>query len=209
MATFTINENKSDAVVEPAAAKGKWKSIFLYILVGLVAVVGVLCVVIARRPDDFKVSQSATMKASPAAVFEHVNDFHKWEAWSPWAKMDPNAKNSFEGPTSGVGAKFGWSGNSDVGEGNMEIVESKPGELVRVRLDFVRPMEGTSDVQFKIEPQGDQTVVTWSMAGKNNFMGKAIGLFMDCEKMVGDQYDKGLANLKSIVEAKPAEPSGS
>ena len=146
---------------------------------------------------------SATMAASPAAVFEQVNDFHKWEAWSPWAKMDPNAKNTFEGPTSGDGAKFGWSGNSDVGEGNMEIVESRPDELVRIQLDFVRPMDGTNDVRVHSSSRGAiQTAVTWSMAGKNNFMGKAIGLFMDCEKMVGDQYEKGLANMKAIVEAK-------
>lgn len=148
------------------------------------------------------------MAATPAAVFDQVNDFHKWDAWSPWAKMDPNAKTSYEGPTSGVGAKFGWSGNSDVGEGSMTIVESKPNDLVRIRLDFTRPMAGTSDVELKLEPQGEQTKVTWSMAGKNNFIAKAVSLFMDCEKMVGDQYDKGLANLKAIVEAKPEKVSG-
>ena len=87
----------------------------------------------------------------------------------------------------------------------MTIVESRPNELVRIKLDFVQPFAGTNDVVFKIEPQGDQTTVTWSMAGKNNFMTKAIGLFMDCEKMVGDQYDKGLANMKAIVEAEPAQ----
>ncbi len=208
MGALTKKENEGNSAATPVACC-TWKTKLRNILLVLLAAVAVLCVVIAMRPDEFKVSRSATMKASPAAIFEQVNDFHKWEAWSPWAKMDPNAKNSFEGPTSGVGAKFGWSGNFDVGEGNMEIVESKPGELVRVRLDFVRPMEGTNDVRFQIEPRGDQTAVTWRMSGKNNFMGKAIGLFMACEKMVGDEYDKGLANMKAIVEAKPAEPSGS
>jgi hypothetical protein len=175
---------------------------------GLIAIIAVLCVVISMRPDDFKVSRSATMNASPAAVFEQVNDFHKWEAWSPWVKIDPNAKTTYEGSTAGNDAKFGWSGNSEVGEGSMTIVESRPNDLVRIRLDFVKPMAGTSDVQFNIQQQGDQTLVTWSMSGKNNFMGKAISLVMDCEKMVGDQYDKGLANLKAIVEAKPATPAG-
>jgi Polyketide cyclase / dehydrase and lipid transport len=187
------------------AGKCSFNRVLAKVIFILLAAIALFSAIVASRPNDFRVERSATMAASPAAVFEQVNDFHNWEAWSPWAKMDPNAKNSFEGPTSGEGAKFGWSGNSDVGEGNMEIVESKPGELVRVRLDFVRPMEGTNDVQFKIEPQGGRTKVTWSMAGKNNFMGKAIGLFMDCEKMVGDQYDQGLANLKTIVEAQPVK----
>lgn len=176
---------------------------------GLIVTVGIFCAVVASRPSDFKVSRSATMAATPAAVFDQVNDFHKWDVWSPWAKMDPNAKTSYEGPTSGAGAKFGWSGNSDVGEGSMTIVESKPNDLVRIRLGFTRPMAGTSDVELKLEPQGEQTKITWSMAGKNNFIAKAVGLFMDCEKMVGDQYDKGLANLKAIVEAKPVEKTGS
>jgi hypothetical protein len=192
---------------DQVAPKRKWKSILGYIALALVAIIGVLCIVIATRPEEFKVSRSATFAASPAAVFEQVNDFHKWDAWSPWAKMDPNAKNSFEGPTSGQGAKFSWVGNSDVGEGSMTIVESRPNELVRYRLDFVKPMAGTSDTEMKIEPQGDQTKLTWNMTGKNNFMAKAVGLFMDCEKMVGDQFDKGLANLKSIVEAKPEQPA--
>jgi hypothetical protein len=204
MATLTMNE-KTDAAAEPVEQKGRRNSMLLYILLGLVAVIAVLCAVIAMRPNDFKVTRSATMKASPAAVFEQVNDFHKWEAWSPWAKMDPNAKSTFEGPTSGKDAKFSWAGNSEVGEGNMTIVESRPNDLVRIKLDFIKPFAGTNDVLIKIEPQGDQTAVTWSMAGKTNFMTKAIGLFMDCEKMVGDQYDKGLANIKSIVETGSAK----
>jgi hypothetical protein len=189
---------------EQVAPKSKWKSILGYIILALVAIVGVLCVVIATRPEDFKVARSATLNASPAAVFEQVNDLHKWDAWSPWAKLDPNAKSTFEGPTSGKDAKMSWDGNSDVGAGSMTIVESKPNELVRIKLDFVRPFEGTSDVEMKVEPVGDQTKLTWSMASKNNFIAKAIGLVIDCEKMCGDQFEQGLANLKGIVEAQPA-----
>jgi len=121
-------------------------------------------------------------------------------------KMDPNAKSTFEGPTSGEGAKMSWEGNSDVGAGSMTIVESKPDDHVRITLDFIKPMEGTCDVFMQIEPAGDQTKLTWNMAGKNNFIAKAIGLVMDCDKMVGGQFEKGLANMKAIVEAKPAEP---
>jgi hypothetical protein len=145
------------------------------------------------------------MNAPAEAIFGQVNNFHKWETWSPWAKMDPNAKNTFEGPASGRGATFGWSGSSKtVGEGSMTIVESRPSELVRIKLDFVRPFKGTNDVEFTFKPAGRRTDVTWSMSGKNNFMAKVIGLFMDCEKMVSEQYDKGLANIKEIVEREPA-----
>ena len=203
MSTPTSNEN---VAVKPAC-QCSLKSAVKYIFATLVAMIAVLCIVIAMQPDDFKVARSATMKATPAAVFEQVNDFHKWDAWSPWAKMDPNAKATFDGPTSGKDAKFSWAGNSDVGEGNMTIVESKPDDHVRIRLDFIKPLAGTNDVLMKIEPQGDETKLTWSMSGKKNFITKAIGLFMDCDKMVGDQFEKGLANMKAIVEAKPEQPS--
>ncbi len=207
MATAATNETKA-AVPEPQPKKRCWKSVLLYTFLGLVAIVGVLSVVVASRPDDFKVSRSATMAATPAAVFEQVNDFHKWDDWSPWAKMDPNAKSTFEGPTAGEGAKMSWDGNSDVGAGSMAIVESKPNDHVRIKLDFIKPMEGTCDVLMQIEPAGDQTKLTWNMAGKNNFIAKAISLFMNCDKMVGDQFEKGLANMKAIVEAKPEQPKG-
>ena len=192
---------------EPITPKSKWKSILLYTFAALVAAIGVLCIVISLRSDDFKVARSATFKATPAAVFEQVNDFRKWEAWSPWAKLDPNAKSTFEGPTRGEGTKMSWAGNMEVGEGNMTIVESKPNELVRIRLEFIKPMAGVNDVQMKIEPKGDETALTWSMEGKNGFMGKAIGLFMDCEKMCGDYFEQGLSNMKAIVEAEPAKPA--
>jgi carbon monoxide dehydrogenase subunit G len=208
MATATMNETKN-AAPEPHSAKRCWKSILLYLFLGLVAIVGVLCAVIASRPADFKVSRSATMAATPAAVFEQVNDLHKWDDWSPWVKMDPNAKATFEGPTAGEGAKMSWEGNSDVGAGNMTIVESKPNDHVRIKLNFIKPMEGTCDVLMQIEPAGDQTKLSWNMSGKNGFMGKAIGLVMDCDKMCGDQFEKGLANMKAIVEAKPAEATAS
>jgi hypothetical protein len=157
------------------------------------------------QPEDFKVARSMTMSAAPAAVFEQVNDFHKWEAWSPWVKLDPNAKMTYEGPSSGEGAIVRWDGNAEVGAGSMTIVESKPNELVRIRLDFIRPFEGTSDVEFAFKPVGDKTEVNWSMAGKNNFMAKAISLVIDCEKMVGDSYEQGLTSIKSIVESPPAQ----
>lgn len=163
-------------------------------------VIAVLLIVIAMQPDDFQISRSGTINASPATVFAHVNDFHRWEHWSPWAKLDPAAKNSFEGPASGAGAVFRWSGNSEVGEGSMTVTESTPPDRIRIRLDFIRPFEDTSDVEFTFAPEGDQTRVTWLMSGKNNFISKAFCLFMNMDQMVGGQFEQGLAAMKTAVE---------
>jgi len=181
------------------------KKILLVALAVLAAVVVVFVIVVSIQPADFRITRSATMSAAPADVFAQVNDFHNWNAWSPWAKLDPAAKNSFEGPSSGEGAVFRWAGNDEVGEGSMTITESRPPELVGIRLDFLRPFEGTSNAEFTFKPVGDQTEVTWSMHGENNFIAKAFCMFMDMEKMLGDQFEQGLANLKSIVETKPSD----
>jgi hypothetical protein len=175
------------------------KKIFL----GLAAIVALILIIAAFQSDDMKVSRSATMAAPPDAVFKVVNDFRQWDAWSPWSKKDPNMKKSLEGPPEGVGAVYHWSGNNEVGEGKTTLVESKPSEKVGMKLEFVRPFAGTSDVQFTFVPEGNGTKTTWAMQGKKPFLGKVMGLFMDCDKMCGDQFNEGLANLKKIVEATP------
>lgn len=175
------------------------------IFIALAAVIAILLIVIATRPADFHYSRSATIAAPPAAVFEQINDLHKFQNWNPWAKIDPNAKGTFSGPPSGVGSAFSWAGNNEVGEGSMTLIESRPGELVRFRMDFRKPMAGTSIAEFTLKPDGDKTTVTWSMSGPNNFMGKAMSLILDCEKMVGDQFSKGLESLKRQLEA-PVNP---
>ncbi len=175
----------------------------LKILIGLVVVVVLLTIFIATRPSTFSVTRSATMAAPPAAVFSQVNDFHKWEAWSPWAKMDPDAKSTFEGPSSGRGAKFHWDGNKNVGAGNMTIVESRPNDRICIDLVFIRPFAGKSDTLFTFKPEDGKTNVTWTMSGRNNFIAKAIGLVMNCDKMVGGQFEQGLANMRASVESKP------
>lgn len=174
------------------------------IILVVVAVLLVSLVVVAMQPSNFRVSRSATLAATPAALFEQVNDHHKFAVWNPFMKLDPNVKNTYSGPESGVGAVCSWEGNSDVGAGSCTIIESKPGELVRLRMDWKRPMEGTSTVDFTFKPEGDKTVVTWSMYGKNSFVGKAISLFMDCDKMCGPQFEEGLASLGRIAAATPA-----
>ena len=176
--------------------------LILKILLSLVAVIVVFLIVAATRPASFRVERSATLAASPAALFEQVNDLRKFTVWNPFMKLDPNVKNTFSGPDSGVGAVCSWEGNSDIGAGSCTIIESKPGELVRCRMDWKRPLEGTSTVDFIFKPEGDKTVVTWAMYGKNNFMGKVVSLFMDSEKMCGPQFEQGLVNLGAIAAAK-------
>ncbi len=173
------------------------------ILIGLGIVFAALIVIVAMQPSDFQVTRSATMAATPGTVFAQVNDFHYWKAWSPWANLDPAAKEVYEGPAAGEGAIFRWAGNKEVGEGSMTIVESRPSELIRIQLDFLKPFEATNSTEFTFTPEGDQTLVTWTMSGKKNFVAKAMGLVMNCKKMCGDMFEKGLANLKSAVEGAP------
>jgi uncharacterized protein YndB with AHSA1/START domain len=174
------------------------------IVLGFAALVVVFLIVVAIQPNEYRIARTAAVAAPPDRVFAQVNDFHNWEAWSPWAKLDPNAKATFEGPRSGEGAVFIWAGNDEVGEGRMTVTQSRPNELIRIKLDFVKPMEGTSDVEFTFKPQGDQTNsmtnVTWAMSGRHTFVSKAICLFMNQDKMLGGYFEKGLASLKTVVE---------
>jgi uncharacterized protein YndB with AHSA1/START domain len=170
-------------------------------LIGVAVIVIVFLAVVALRPSDFRVTRTANISAPAPVVFAHVNDLHKWQEWSPWAKLDPAAKGTFEGPPAGTGAVFAWAGNNKVGEGRMTITESHPSDLVRFRLEFQKPFTATNTAEFTFKPEGNQTAVTWSMAGKNNFVFKAVGLFMNCDKMMGGQFEKGLTDLKSLAEA--------
>ncbi|HYW70565.1 MAG TPA: SRPBCC family protein [Pyrinomonadaceae bacterium] len=176
------------------------KKILLGAVVVIVLVIAIGCVVIAVQPNHYHVERSATMNAPPLIVFNQVNDFHKWDAWSPWAKLDPNIKTSFEGAPAGNGAVYSWTGNSDVGEGRMTITDSKPGESVRIKLEFIKPFAATSATVFAFKPQGNQTAVTWTMDGENNFVGKAFGLIMNMDKTIGADFEKGLAQMKAVAE---------
>lgn len=175
------------------------------ILAVVAVVVLAFVIIVATRPADFRVTRSAILIAPPEAVFTQVNNFHNWDAWSPWAKLDPNATITFEGPESGVGASFGWAGNNQVGEGKMTIAEIRTNELIRLNMEFLKPMKAASTTEFTFVPNDNGTTVTWTMSGKNNFMGKAVSLFMDCDKIIGGQFEKGLANLKSTVETTAAK----
>jgi hypothetical protein len=172
----------------------------LYILIGIVAVVIVFVIVVALQPADFRVVRSTKIAAPPPVVFAQVNDFHKWEAWSPWAKIDPTCKYDYQGPAAGVGTVFTWAGNKKVGEGRMTILESRPSDLIRIKLEFLKPFQATNAAEFTFVSEGGQTVVTWTMSGKNNFVFKAFSLFVNCDKMVGADFEKGLAAMKTVVE---------
>jgi uncharacterized protein YndB with AHSA1/START domain len=170
------------------------------ILIGIAAVIVLFVIIVALQPAQYRVTRSATIPAAPATVFEHVNDLHKWDAWSPWAKLDPGMKVTFEGPQTGAGASYAWVGNKEVGEGKMSITESKANELVRLKLEFIKPFASTATTEFTFKPEGEQTSVTWSMTGDKNFISKAFCLFMNMDKMVGGDFEKGLASLKSVVQ---------
>ena len=170
------------------------------ILIGLAAVVVAILVIAALRPAHFRIERSVTIVASPADVFPLVNNLQKAQAWSPWVKYDPAAKFAFEGPAAGVGASGTWSGNNKIGEGRQTIVASRPNELIRLKLDFIRPFESTCDAEFLFKAQGKQTVVTWAMMGENNLLFRVVCLFMNQDKMIGGEFEQGLANLKTLVE---------
>jgi len=172
-------------------------------LVALAAIVIVFVAVVAMQPSEFRVARSATIAAPVPVVFAQVNDFRKWPAWSPYDKLDPAMKKTYEGPPAGTGASYSWAGNDHAGVGRATITESRPNELVRIKLDFEKPFAGTAFAAFAFKPDGDRTIVEWSLAGTNNFVAKAVDLFMNMDKMVGGQFEDGLAQLKSVAEKAP------
>ena len=172
------------------------------VLIGLAVLVALFVIVVAIQPSEFQVDRTATIAAPQAEVFAQVNDLHKWDAWSPWAKLDPNAKIAFEGPEAGQGAAMSWAGNDKVGEGKMTVIESRPNDAVKLKVDFAKPFEGTSNSEFAFKPQGEGTSVTWTMSAHHNFLEKAFCLVMNGKKMIGGDMERGLAQLKSLAEQK-------
>lgn len=170
-----------------------------FVILVLIAIAG-LAVFISMRPDEFRVTRSIRMQASPQVPFDLVNDFRKWAFWSPWATLDPAAKNQFQGPPVGTGSMFSWEGNRHVGAGKMTIEESYPSHTIKIKLEFFKPMKGVSIAEYTFKQEGEQTLVTWSMSGKNTFLAKAMSLVMNCEKMMGGMFEKGLANMKNVAE---------
>jgi hypothetical protein len=173
------------------------------VLLVAIVLVAVLAVIIQLQPSSFLVKRSATIAAPAGRVFELVNDFHNWEKWSPWLKLDPAAKITYAGSASGPGASFSWTGNDKVGEGSMTILASEPSTHIGIRLEFIKPFASTAQNDFHFASVPDATEITWSMSGENNFLSKAFCLFTGgMDKMIGPDFEKGLALMKSAAEIR-------
>lgn len=173
------------------------------ILVGVAALIVLLVIIILMRPATFHIERSITMAAPPDNAFAQVNDFHAWPAWSPWENLDLQMKKTFEGPPAGVGAKYAWAGNDKVGEGRMTLERSDRPSLIGIKLEFVKPFAATNETTFTFASAAGGAKVTWAMDGENSFMAKAASLFMDMDKMVGADFERGLAAMKTAAETAP------
>jgi uncharacterized protein YndB with AHSA1/START domain len=168
-------------------------------LIFFLVVVGVL-VFAATRPDTFRVTRSATIKAPPEKIFPLVANFKRWTAWSPWEKKDPNLKRSYGGAAEGKGATYAWEGDRNVGQGRMEITDAAAPGRVAIKLDFLKPFETHNTVLFTLTGRGESTEVTWDMQGPASYLSKLIGVFVNMDRMVGGDFEAGLANLKAVAE---------
>jgi uncharacterized protein YndB with AHSA1/START domain len=172
------------------------KKIALVVVVLLVA----LLAYAATRPDTLHVQRAATVNAPPEAIFPLITDFHRWTAWSPYEKRDPAMTRTYSGAAQGKGAVYEWEGNSEVGQGRMEITDTSDPSRVTIKLDFIKPFEGHNVAEFALVPQGGTTTVTWSMDGPSPYLGKLIGVFVNMDTMIGKDFETGLANLKTAAE---------
>jgi len=175
--------------------------ILIAVLGVVVLLLAIFLIVVAMRPNEFKVTRAASLAAPAATLFERVNDFHQWTSWSPWEDKDPAMKKIYDGPPAGVGTHYHWVGNKNVGEGMMTITESRPNELIRIKLEFLKPFKGTNDTVFTFKPENAGTAVTWTMSGNYNFFTKMFGLFMNMDKMIGTDFEKGLAQLGAAAKS--------
>jgi len=169
------------------------------IVIAVVVIVAAVLVLAATRPDSLRVERSARVSAPPEKILPLINDFHQWSAWSPYEKLDPSMKRTFAGQPAGKGAVYEWQGDSKVGQGRMEIVETAPTSTA-IKLDFLKPFEAHNIARFTAQPAGDATLVSWSMEGPAPFVTKLLGLFVNMDKMIGKDFETGLANLKVVAE---------
>lgn len=196
---------QEDFKMSEAPPAPKKRRVLRYVVIALLVVVAGLAALVTSQPDTFRVARTASLKAPPSAVFPLINNLREWKEWSPYEKLDPDMKKTFEGAELGVGSSYTWSGNSQAGEGTMTITESQPDQLVVIKLEFRKPFAAVCRAKFEIEPEGAGSKVTWSMEGANDFMGKAIHLVMDMDGMVGKDFEDGLKDL-DVAALKRATP---
>lgn len=170
------------------------------IVIIVVILVAAILIYAATKPDTFRIQRSANVAAPPDKVFPLINDFYNWQAWSPWEKKDPAMKKTHSGAPQGKGAMLEWDGNKDVGTGRMEALESIPSSKILIKLDFLKPFEAHNQAEFTLVPSAGTTQVTWAMYGPQPYMMKVMGLFCSMDKMVGKDFEDGLANLKALAE---------
>lgn len=174
--------------------------LFIYIVLGTAFLVVMFLITAALLPSKVRIERDLTMAAPPEDIFTQVNNFHNWRDWSPWVRMDPAAKVEFDGPESGEGSIFRWNGNEKVGKGNLTITESDPVNHLSIRTEASKPVHAVESMEFLLEPDGGATHVIWRMTGRIGFTDKIIGMFMDYDKRIGNEFVKGLASIKEIVE---------
>ncbi len=170
------------------------------IAIAVVALLAAILVFAATRPDTFRVQRTANIEATPEEIFPLINDYHQWVSWSPYEKLDPAMKRSYSGAATGQGAVYEWESEGGAGAGRMEILESTPPSKVKIKLDFTKPFETRNIVEFMLVPQGDSTHVTWDMQGPAPFISKVMQVFFSMDRMVGDDFEKGLADMKEVAE---------
>jgi uncharacterized protein YndB with AHSA1/START domain len=169
------------------------------IAIGVAAIIAIILILALMQPNDFKIVRSTTIKAPAEKIVPLISDFHQWGSWSPWEKLDPAMVRTHSGAASGQGAHYHWKGNDQVGEGHMEVLNVAP-NAVKIKLDFLSPFEAHNITDFVLDTKGDTTTVTWSMSGPSNFMTKLMGVFVSMDKMVGPDFEKGLASMKAVAE---------
>ena len=171
------------------------------VIISLAALIVIVAGIIATRASTFRVERTTRIDAPLDVVFALVNDLHAWDRWSPWAHLDPSMKLTYGGPPAGTGATYHWIGNDKVGEGDMRITESKSPQLVVLRLEFIKPMASVNRTDFTFKPDGTGTKVDWVLTGPLDFMGKGMDLFVGMDRMIGPDFEKGLASMRREAEA--------
>ncbi len=170
------------------------------IAIAVVVILAVILGMAAMKPDTFSVRRVASIKAPPDKIAALITDFHQWGSWSPWEQLDPNMKRTFSGAPNGKGAIYNWEGNKEVGKGRMEIMEAGTPARTVIKLDFLEPFESHNTTEFTLVPQGEITTVSWDMSGPMPFVSKIMSVFASMDSMIGKDFEKGLANMKTVAE---------